>query len=342
MTEKSKLKQSIAMLVAVTLLTTGVTSYAAMTRQKELIVLKDNEVHEVSTRANTVGELLDELGYIASDRTILNMPADAEITDYMEIVVTTKNTVELHLRGVSKEIHTQANTVGEFLDEQGFTAGENDLVYPDLQTPVKDHMTVTVDTIVTEEEVEEESIPYETEYRATDDLYEGETRVAQEGEDGTRQFITQTIRHNGRRVSANTQEVITKEPATHIIEEGTLVYVEPVQEAQSSSSSSSYTESAATEASYSNAGGWMDFTATAYDPTVGDTTRMGTPARVGVIAVDPSVIPLGSTVEVEGYGVYSAEDTGGAINGRKIDIFLSSHQEAINFGVRSVRVRILN
>jgi 3D (Asp-Asp-Asp) domain-containing protein len=98
----------------------------------------------------------------------------------------------------------------------------------------------------------------------------------------------------------------------------------------------------AAEASYSNAGGWMDFTATAYDPTVGDTTRMGTPARVGVIAVDPSVIPLGSTVEVEGYGVYSAEDTGGAINGRKIDIFLSSHQEAINFGVRSVRVRILN
>ena len=188
MTEKSKLKQSIAMLVAVTLLTTGVTSYAAMTRQKELTVLKDNEVHEVSTRANTVGELLDELGYIASDRTILNMPADAEITDYMEIVVTTKNTVELHLRGVSKEIHTQANTVGEFLDEQGFTAGENDLVYPDLQTPVKDHMTVTVDTIVTEEEVEEESIPYETEYRATDDLYEGETRVAQEGEDGTRQL----------------------------------------------------------------------------------------------------------------------------------------------------------
>lgn len=90
MTEKSKLKQSIAMLVVVTLLTTGVTSYAAMTRQKELTVLKDNEVHEVSTRANTVGELLDELGYIASDRTILNMPADAEITDYMEIVVTTK------------------------------------------------------------------------------------------------------------------------------------------------------------------------------------------------------------------------------------------------------------
>ncbi len=89
------------------------------------------------------------------------------------------------------------------------------------------------------------------------------------------------------------------------------------------------------------AGEWMTFKATAYDPSVGDTTRMGTPARLGVVAVDPRVIPLGSTVEVEGYGTFSAEDTGGAIKGNKIDIFVSTYREAMQFGIQTVRVRVL-
>ena len=80
------------------------------------------------------------------------------------------------------------------------------------------------------------------------------------------------------------------------------------------------------------------------EPGLSTHTATGIDLRVNprVIAVDPSVIPLGSTVEVEGYGVFSAEDTGGAINGRKIDIFVSTYDEAIQFGIRNVRVRILD
>ena len=62
-------------------------------------------------------------------------------------------------------------------------------------------------------------------------------------------------------------------------------------------------------------------------------TATGTVATAGrTIAVDPTVIPLGSTVIIDGHE-YVAEDTGGGIKGKKIDIFCDSHQEAINRGV---------
>jgi len=59
-----------------------------------------------------------------------------------------------------------------------------------------------------------------------------------------------------------------------------------------------------------------------------------------VIAVDPSVIPLGSLVHVEGYGYAIAGDTGGAIRGNKIDVFVPTKKEAMNWGVRTVKVTI--
>lgn len=62
-----------------------------------------------------------------------------------------------------------------------------------------------------------------------------------------------------------------------------------------------------------------------------------------VIAVDPNVIPLGSRVYVEGYGEAIAADTGGAIKGAdRIDVFIPDKQEALNWGVRTVKLTILN
>lgn len=55
-------------------------------------------------------------------------------------------------------------------------------------------------------------------------------------------------------------------------------------------------------------------------------TATGVPTEVGTtIAVDPTVIPLGSMVYVEGWGIRTATDTGGAIKGHKIDILLETH-----------------
>ncbi|QWG43492.1 cell wall-binding protein [Bacillus mycoides] len=61
-----------------------------------------------------------------------------------------------------------------------------------------------------------------------------------------------------------------------------------------------------------------------------------------LIAVDPSVIPLGSTVNVEGYGIAIAADTGGAIKGHKIDVLMPDKASSSNWGRKNVKVTILN
>lgn len=61
-----------------------------------------------------------------------------------------------------------------------------------------------------------------------------------------------------------------------------------------------------------------------------------------VIAVDPSVIPLGTKVYVEGYGEAIAGDTGGSIKGNKIDVHLPTYEAAKQWGIRTVKVTILD
>lgn len=67
-------------------------------------------------------------------------------------------------------------------------------------------------------------------------------------------------------------------------------------------------------------------------------TASGTVPTAGrTIATDPSVIPLGSKVRIDGH-VYTAEDTGGAVRGNVIDVFFGSHSEALQWGVRYLEV----
>ena len=85
---------------------------------------------------------------------------------------------------------------------------------------------------------------------------------------------------------------------------------------------------------------------TAYCEGCSGTTATGIDLRANpnqkVIAVDPSVIPLGSKVWVEGYGEAIAGDTGGAIKGNKIDVFIPDQQGALNWGRQTVTIKILD
>jgi 3D (Asp-Asp-Asp) domain-containing protein len=74
-------------------------------------------------------------------------------------------------------------------------------------------------------------------------------------------------------------------------------------------------------------------------PNAKGITATGTKVQEGrTIAVDPKVIKLGSQVEIEGFGTYIAEDTGSAIKGKIIDIYLNSHEEALHKGVQYANV----
>ena len=88
----------------------------------------------------------------------------------------------------------------------------------------------------------------------------------------------------------------------------------------------------------------LEVTATAYAPFEDkglcsdgnpNSTATGTnPTPNRTLAVDPSLIPYGSEVYIPGKGLYIAEDTGGAINGPRIDIMFEKRQEALDFGVQ--------
>lgn len=95
----------------------------------------------------------------------------------------------------------------------------------------------------------------------------------------------------------------------------------------------------------SNSTNYFTVESTAY--SLGGFTSSGSrtnrdPNGYSTIAVDPRVIPMGSKVYVEGYGYAIASDTGSAIKGNIIDVFFNTEAEALNWGRRNVKIRIIN
>ena len=169
----------------------------------------------------------------------------------------------------------------------------------------------------------------ETESRENKDMFEGEKKVITKGEVGQK---TESLKNTYVNGVLETTEVlkseITKDPVKEVVEVGTKKGTVAPNE--------------------KNAKRVIVMQATAYDPTAGSKTAMGTRARVGAVAVDPKVIPLGSKLYIESidgfasYGYATAEDTGGAIKGNRIDLFYNSNAEANRFGRRNVKVYVLD
>lgn len=85
------------------------------------------------------------------------------------------------------------------------------------------------------------------------------------------------------------------------------------------------------------------YTATAY--AFRGRTASGRPVGKGVIAADTRVLPMGTRVHVEAgnwTGIYTVADTGGAVRGRKIDIWVPTTGEAFRFGRRKVKLTVLS
>ncbi|HYE88850.1 MAG TPA: 3D domain-containing protein [Vicinamibacterales bacterium] len=92
------------------------------------------------------------------------------------------------------------------------------------------------------------------------------------------------------------------------------------------------------------AGARLQFQATAY--CKGETTASGVGVRTGIAAADPAVLPVGSVVRLETpnprySGVWTVMDTGPAVRGRMVDLYLWSCKEALQFGRRNVRLTVL-
>ena len=123
--------------------------------------------------------------------------------------------------------------------------------------------------------------------------------------------------------------------------------VKEVETTEATTQAAQETQTTQAAAASSNQGGYyLTVEATAYsynEAGLSNYTADGTNlvSEPNVIAVDPSVIPLGSYVEIPGYGIFRAADTGGAIYGNRIDVHLVNLNDVYNFGRRTITIRVL-
>lgn len=283
----------------------------------------------VFTYEKTVGEFLEKEGIEVQDKDAIRPSLDSEITQDMDIIITSPKSYNIKDGG--KVLITEASgyTVGEVLENLNIKLNKLDRVNVSLDEVAKEAMTIKIDRVNQEEVQNTVEIPFESEKRENPDMLEGETNVITEGVAGEKVEDVLNTYVNGKIESSEVLKTeITKEPVKEVVEVGT--------------------KKAPTTPNGQSVKKVITMQATAYDPTAGSTTAMGTRARVGAVAVDPRVIPLGSKLYIESmdgfasYGYATAEDTGGAIKGNRIDLFYGSHGEAMNFGRRNVKVYVLD
>lgn len=89
-------------------------------------------------------------------------------------------------------------------------------------------------------------------------------------------------------------------------------------------------------------GGGRQITVRAYAYCLRGRTASGTYVDRGTVAVDPRVIPLGTKLFIPGYGHAKALDTGGAIQGNKIDLWMPSSGDCYAWGVRTVTITVFD
>lgn len=85
---------------------------------------------------------------------------------------------------------------------------------------------------------------------------------------------------------------------------------------------------------------YKSFVATAY--SLRGKMANGQNVHLGAIAADPRVLPLGTVVHIEGMGQFVVKDTGGAIKGNRIDIWMPNYSSAMKFGKRKVKLRVIS
>lgn len=179
------------------------------------------------------------------------------------------------------------------------------------------------------------------------DWYEA---VIQEGCDGEYTEVYEIIYQDGQRTARQLIDVVDTEPVSTIIEKGTMENFANNDDAVSAINVNEDGSGVITlengETVTFNSTRTMRGTAYTTGGRVGTRTASGTTVRVGVVAVDRSVLPLGTKVYVMSndgaynYGFAVAEDTG--VRGNTIDLYMDTNRECIQFGVRECTVYILD
>ena len=282
---------------------------------KKVTVYDGKEKKVISTEADSYKRILNELKISMSvhDRF---WTSTKTVNDGSVMVIERAVPVILVSEGRSKVVYTTQQTVQGVVNDAGYDWKQM-MPIEDGMMQVKEGMQIHVVPYTMRKVTRTESLPIDYEKWYDEKLSADQEVVVQEGKAGKRRVEMEEIISDGKVVKTILRhESIEKEGTPGVMKtgnmEGTVGYVSEMH-------------------------------ATAYHPSDGDgrgITATGTMAGHGTVAVDPSVIPLGSEVYIPQYGHAVAADTGGAIIGNRIDLCMETFEECYNFGRRDIEVFI--
>lgn len=326
----------LILLVMVATLSLGVYVYKGV----EVSLNLDGEDVKIVSYSETVREFIQKEDIKFKWGAYINVPLDARLEDNPNIIIKNLKTYSINDNGSIKKIRSVQDTVEEILKDKKIELGEKDYTYPKLDNKILENDTIKLFRFREETIIEETVLTHQSIVTKTRDLDVGTSKIVQEGKDGLKETHTHNIYVNDELiVSKVVKDEIIEEVKDHIVEKGIRDSI------NTSRGDTRYKKS-------------ITMNATAYDLSFQSTgkrpgdryygmTASGTMAAPGCVAVDPRVIPLGTKLYIQSldgskdYGFASAQDTGSAIKGNKIDLFYESHSVAMGFGRKNVKVYIL-
>ena len=323
-------------LVVLSLMAVLCASSAAMTQADALYILTGAEDSAiVLDGSKSVEDFSSQLVYLSSG------------SKGYDVTLTAGQSVTILCNGETLTTESKRETVSSLLERMDVTPGPLVMVAVDLSD---DAVTLTVSDQITYYDEVTETVSYETVRRANPDLPKGTETVVQQGKDGVRTAIYEVVWSEGQQVSRQFVEEQDSTAVNEIVEYGTGAKTVSATDriasvAKNADGSGTLTFTSGATLNFS---GVKSMTATAYTAGYGGAdycTATGTTVRVGTVAVDKSVIPLGTRMYIVAsdgsviYGMAVAEDTG--VKGNKVDLYYDTYQQCINFGRRTCTVYIL-
>ena len=290
-------------------------------RAVPFMVIENGQTLDVRSSRETLATALRDVGVRLGPGDRTTPPPHAELTAGLEVHVEHALSVVVTRPEGKLLLYSLAETVGEALAEGGVALPARYRLEPPAETPLAPGMAIHIVGISEEEELEEERIESRTLYQADPSLPYGERRVVQ-GHDGVRYRQYQAVYEDGRLISRElASEWYAPEPQDTIVYYSTRTAPPPPPTPARSLpvEAPPGLNVARTLRVYAT---WYNATSAGRspsDPWYG-ITATGVRVDRGVIAVDPSVIPLGTRLYVPGYGYGVAADTGGGISGDMIDL----------------------
>lgn len=283
---------------------------------REVHATINGKEYSTVTKEYTIDGFLEGENIEYCEEDYISKPVSTYIYDGISFDLKHATDFKVTADGKTKKYKTLERNVGDALKDCGVKVGDKDIVTPAVDTSMGDDMEIVVQRVTTKQVKVEEKVPFETVEKEDSSLNEGSSKVVTEGVEGLDEVTYEITYIDG--VESSRKEIARTSitaAVDEVVAKGTRINF----------NGKSYSRKLVVKA---------------YAYTGGGRTAMGTKARVGEIAVDPSVIPLGSRVYIEGVGYRRAEDTGGNIKGNTIDIYMNSESECLRWGMRYVTVYI--